>query len=987
MDSVFVGREAELKTAGELLTTARGGTESVLCLQGGPGIGKTALTRAIIEKGRQAGLLVLTSTFVDGQDLPPLWPWRRILSKAARLAERGASTVAPAVALHGEPASFSQLLSRHEHLLSHVTSDWGQVPGLSELPPDQRKYRFFEWISQFLHDLARSTPIAIVLEDLHNGDDASLHLTRYLIDVLEYSAVFMLLTWRPAELRGSSRLTELQEQVRLLQSSSTIELAGFGQQELKRYLAEIAGVFGNDDVEHVLAWTQGVPLRAYLYAERLGPELAGGSEPILTMSQLFWKSLRRELSPSACRTVEQLALLGNGFTRDEIDALAADGTTHEVREELLTSGLIRCDDESGFHHFFHDELRVAVLELLTVEERERQVEEVTSRIEAIPEADTERRTRLLKELFLSARSNRFAVQAIHYTLQAVEFAERQNAWPEVISDLERLITQHTEEIGPEKIRDLQLRLCRAYHHSFNEPAGVPLAIELFDHFKSEGDTGRLIELVLNFGFGWALEARDVFSDILALIESLPEDHPKRAALLTATGTSFVGGLDPTKAHSLSHEAIDLARACDDRFVEISATVCLAMSLKRLRRFEEAIQTVDALLKKHPGKIGIMELTYALLVKHLALLGMGRLAAADQVLHEMRDLSRLVDDPVLQVYLRYSTDRKALKRGDWHRLSIDAPKGSEADFELALPAVTAAYLTGRVDAADRFVEQFMETTGVGSGQARNHDEMCTAWLIALRAYVLSDARWVDDCARYLPKLARSIGAITGYLTDFPICAARISRLEPCSIEEAHDYYDRLLVADSYAYEDEEYTVTAAKALLALKWGDSALAVRHFEEAIVFCDKYDEKPWRAHYVFELALLLPSAERARAHRLVQEARSEAERLGLKPLLSRMEREGYDGVGTNGRSTETSVDGQPSKSPEDWVQVSGITRREHEVLQYLVGGLTDKEIAAALNISPYTVGNHLRKIYAKTQCANRGEAVHWAISTGVVRVESGNA
>jgi DNA-binding CsgD family transcriptional regulator len=56
----------------------------------------------------------------------------------------------------------------------------------------------------------------------------------------------------------------------------------------------------------------------------------------------------------------------------------------------------------------------------------------------------------------------------------------------------------------------------------------------------------------------------------------------------------------------------------------------------------------------------------------------------------------------------------------------------------------------------------------------------------------------------------------------------------------------------------------------------------------------------------------------------------------------------------------------------LQGITRRERQILECLVEGLTDKEIAASLTISPCTVGNHLRNIYEKAGAANRGEAAH---------------
>lgn len=73
---------------------------------------------------------------------------------------------------------------------------------------------------------------------------------------------------------------------------------------------------------------------------------------------------------------------------------------------------------------------------------------------------------------------------------------------------------------------------------------------------------------------------------------------------------------------------------------------------------------------------------------------------------------------------------------------------------------------------------------------------------------------------------------------------------------------------------------------------------------------------------------------------------------------------------------------APLDAIRNAGVIRREREVFECLVEGLTDKEIGATLNISPYAVENHLRNIYAKSKCANRGEPAHRARTLHFVRV-----
>ncbi|MDQ3758122.1 MAG: response regulator transcription factor [Actinomycetota bacterium] len=72
----------------------------------------------------------------------------------------------------------------------------------------------------------------------------------------------------------------------------------------------------------------------------------------------------------------------------------------------------------------------------------------------------------------------------------------------------------------------------------------------------------------------------------------------------------------------------------------------------------------------------------------------------------------------------------------------------------------------------------------------------------------------------------------------------------------------------------------------------------------------------------------------------------------------------------------------PEDDSEAvaGGLTRKEVEVLARLAGGLSNREIAEALYITPATVKTHLAHIYAKLGVAGRQEAVARAVALGVL-------
>ncbi|MEL6567553.1 MAG: response regulator transcription factor [Pseudomonadota bacterium] len=64
-------------------------------------------------------------------------------------------------------------------------------------------------------------------------------------------------------------------------------------------------------------------------------------------------------------------------------------------------------------------------------------------------------------------------------------------------------------------------------------------------------------------------------------------------------------------------------------------------------------------------------------------------------------------------------------------------------------------------------------------------------------------------------------------------------------------------------------------------------------------------------------------------------------------------------------------------------LSDREIEVLSDLARGLSYKEVARRLNISHYTVGDHVKAIYRKLEVKSRGEAVFEAVQGGLIKID----
>ncbi|MGB7465195.1 MAG: response regulator transcription factor, partial [Candidatus Acidiferrum sp.] len=61
-----------------------------------------------------------------------------------------------------------------------------------------------------------------------------------------------------------------------------------------------------------------------------------------------------------------------------------------------------------------------------------------------------------------------------------------------------------------------------------------------------------------------------------------------------------------------------------------------------------------------------------------------------------------------------------------------------------------------------------------------------------------------------------------------------------------------------------------------------------------------------------------------------------------------------------------------------NSLTHRQLELMQLVAQGLTNKEIAASLNLSEFTVKNHIRRVMKHMEADSRHEAVDLIRATG---------
>jgi DNA-binding CsgD family transcriptional regulator/tetratricopeptide (TPR) repeat protein len=171
-------------------------------------------------------------------------------------------------------------------------------------------------------------------------------------------------------------------------------------------------------------------------------------------------------------------------------------------------------------------------------------------------------------------------------------------------------------------------------------------------------------------------------------------------------------------------------------------------------------------------------------------------------------------------------------------------------------------------------------------------------------------------------------------------------------------------------NEETSAASQAALAETAWchGDLPNAVTLMREAVEGYDRVGAVLEMALLRRRLALMLVARSEPReAEEKRREAAELASRLGLRPFLDTLQRD---------RITAAS----PAKDDSQAGGAVGLTPRQHSILARIAKGLTNKEIASHLNLSPRTVEMHVALALERLNCRTRSEAVSRAVSQGLL-------
>ncbi len=465
----FVAREKELAALKERLEDAIAGRGFLMMVVGEPGIGKTRLSEELSVYARLRGAQVLLGQCYESDGAPPYIPFVEALRQYV--------ATRPPEALREEMGDAASDLAK---LVSEIR---GRVPDLPHAPrqePEAERYRLLEAVSSFLVNGSQSTPLLLILDDIHWADNPSLVLLQHLARRLPSSRILVVGTYRDVDLDRRHPLSEVLGQLRRERLYDRILLRGLDADGVHALIAARAQLTatGTTDVPRALATalqeqTEGNPFfieetimhlvdigAIYRQGDRWGSDAAAIQQNIPEgVREVIGRRLSR-LSDATNQALTFASVVGREFDFDVLQALTEtdESALLSALEEALAAQLIGEQRASGgaagavAYRFTHALVQETLYGELSLARKQRLHLRAGRALEQARAGHLEPLVGQLAHHFYQGND---AARATDYTRQAGAAAVRVYAWEEAVRYFETAL-ELMEEAGGDAAEQAQM---------------------------------------------------------------------------------------------------------------------------------------------------------------------------------------------------------------------------------------------------------------------------------------------------------------------------------------------------------------------------------------------------------------------------------------------------------------------------------------------------------------------------------------------------
>ncbi|MFN8569589.1 MAG: AAA family ATPase [Kouleothrix sp.] len=370
----IAGRQHERAVLWGQLEAALGGRLRVALLAGEPGIGKTRLLDDLADRAGAAGMLVLRGGASDAAGMPPYLPLLEAIGQYVRSASDEL--------LRTHTGALAPVLAT---IIPEIALRLGTLPASYPLPAEQARLRLFEAVGALLATLASAAGLAVVLDDLHWADQATLDLLGYIARRQPAARLLIVGAYREGEITEPAAFGRTIADLTRLHALATVAVGRLDAPDLDTLLSAYLGGPAEPDVgARLLAPSEGNPffaeelLRSWMEAGalaragaswRLDQSLAG---PLPGSIVLAVRQRVARLTPACADLLRTAALIGRGFAPELLAEVAGQDIEH-VEDLLVTATqaqLIRAAG-AGLLSFSHDKIRECLYDEVPPQRRRR----------------------------------------------------------------------------------------------------------------------------------------------------------------------------------------------------------------------------------------------------------------------------------------------------------------------------------------------------------------------------------------------------------------------------------------------------------------------------------------------------------------------------------------------------------------------------------------------------------------------------------------
>ena len=956
----FVGRRDELAALDDELGRAVAGEFRVVLLQGEAGTGKSRLGRELLRRHRE-----VTGLFAQGYPL-------------AASAAFGLWTEAVDPFLQSLPDG--EVVELCEGLLDDLASLFRRVALVRGALPerDPPLPRLLQGLAGLLGNVARRTPLAVLLDDVHFADPSSWEALRYFARHLDDARLLVVATTRPAELSthdiAAQVLFEL-EQDELLTRVDVSPLGRTGVAELAE------AVIGHPPPGPLVDWiaerSQGNPLFAIGLLRALIEEQGDLAQPHLHrlpegLTERVTSELRRFDEPER-EILELLAVVGRPVSFGDAAALSG-GALDDVGpilSELVNSGIV-VEEERGTelsYEVHHPLVRDVIYQATGGARRRvlhRQAARSLQRGGHLPEA----------ALHYARSAERGDSEAVDVLLDAMRQAERREAYREAL-ELQAELVDLLPADDARWLEVLDAMYERAewlidHRAETNAPVAVKALRAIDGLLEQSSDDARraIVKFRLATFLAWGTgELDQAYEACVQAHELFGRAGERQQTLLAARELAWITGLqgDLAGMGTQARAVVDAADAAGDRFVAMQGLAAVSYSANFRGEFAEgeaALRRAEAIAREDDKAY---RLTIVLSGLALGLSMQGRAAETPSLFEEAKAANPAYRDSIL-------VEVEALVR--FHAGDFTGSLAAAQEAAAWLPVTTARRRTpGPAYGAMSAVECGDESEAVRLLNRARAMLAGADWSFYLasvhwgEAILTWYARGAADCVPLLRSANRQLLQVEAW----PLIGFGLFDLA----EAAADAGDAA-TATAAAYELEgvarridlplyDGLGAAGSAWARMAAGDAARAVEPARRAVELLSGTDCTGHLARSLHLLGQSLPADERPQAVAALERSAELFARGGGTWRRGRS-LEALRRLGSAGRRAAAAALGPGS-----------LTRRETEVARLAATGISAKEIAQSLFVGERTVESHLASVYAKLGVDSKLQLVRRAQELGL--------